>query len=46
VFTCDLLRVVWVEDDQVGVQFLCIAPESLPRLHKLFGDHIATVLEN
>jgi len=38
--------VVWEENDQVGVEFLCMAPESLPRRHKLFGDYIATALED
>lgn len=41
----DLVRVKWVEDDRVGVEFLCIALESLQRLHELFGDQIALVLE-
>ncbi len=43
---CDLVRVKWVEDDRVGVEFLYVAPENLQRLHKLFGDQIAFTLEN
>jgi hypothetical protein len=35
---CDLVRVKWVEDDRVGIEFLSIAPENLQRLHTLFGD--------
>ena len=42
----DLVRVKWVEGDRLGVEFLCIALESLQRLHELFGDQIAVVLEN
>lgn len=42
----DLVRVKWVEGDRVGVEFLCIALESLQRLHELFGDQIALVLED
>jgi hypothetical protein len=42
----DLVRVEWVEDDRVGVEFMCMALESLQRLHKLFGDQIALALED
>ena len=43
---CDLVKVKWVEDDRVGVEFLYIAPENLQRLHRIFGDQIAFALEN
>ena len=43
---CDLVRVKWVEDDRVGVEFLYIVPENLQRLHRIFGDQIALALEN
>jgi hypothetical protein len=43
---CDLVRVKWLEDDRVGVEFLYIAPENLQRLHRIFGDQIAFALEN
>ena len=43
---CDLVRVKWVEDDRVGVEFLYIAPENLRRLHRIFGNQIALTLEN
>lgn len=43
---CDLVRVKWVEDDRVGVEFLYIAPENLRRLHRIFGDQIAFGLEH
>jgi hypothetical protein len=43
---CDLVRVKWVEDDRVGVEFMGMALESLQRLHKLFGDQIALALED
>lgn len=43
---CDLVRVKWVEDDLAGVEFLCVALESLQRLHRLFGDHTTLILEN
>ena len=43
---CDLVRVKWVEDDRVGVEFLYIAPENLQRLHRIFGDQIMFALEN
>jgi len=42
----DLVRVEWVEDDRVGVEFMGMALESLQRLHKLFGDQIALALED
>lgn len=42
---CDLVRVKWVEDDRVGIEFLSIAPENLQRLHTFFGDQIALTLE-
>ncbi|HEY6288847.1 MAG TPA: hypothetical protein VIW48_05325 [Nitrospiraceae bacterium] len=42
----DLVRVEWVEDDWVGVEFICMALESLQRLHKLFGDQIALAVED
>jgi len=43
---CDLVRVKWVEQGQVGVEFLYVAPENLQRLHKLLGYHIAFALED
>jgi hypothetical protein len=43
---CDLVRVRWIEEDLVGVEFLCIALESLFRFHKLFGDQILFALED
>ena len=43
---CDLVRVRWMVDDLVGVEFLCIALESLFRFHKLFGDQILFALED
>jgi len=43
---CDLVRVKWLEDDRVGVEFLYVAPENLQRLHRLFGDRIAFALEH
>lgn len=43
---CDLVRVKWIEDDRVGVEFLYVAPENLRRLRTLFGDQIAFTLEN
>ena len=43
---CDLVRVKWVEDDRVGIEFLSIAPENLQRLHTLFGNRIALTLED
>jgi PilZ domain len=43
---CDLVKVKWVGDDRVGVEFLYIAPENLQRLHRIFGDQIAFALEN
>ena len=43
---CDLVRVKWVEDDRVGVEFLYIAPENLQRLHRIFGDQIMFALED
>lgn len=42
---CDLVRVKWIEDDRVGIEFLSIAPENLQRLHRLFGDQIGLTLE-
>ena len=42
----DLVRVKWVEDDRLGVEFLCIALKSLRRLHEIFGNKIALVLED
>jgi hypothetical protein len=38
--------VKWVEDDRTGVEFMCMALESLQRLHKLFGDEIALAPED
>ena len=43
---CDLVKVKWVEEDRVGVEFLYIAPDNLQRLHRIFGDQIAFALEN
>jgi hypothetical protein len=43
---CDLVRVKWVADDRAGVEFLCVALESLQRFHRLFGDHTTLVLED
>lgn len=43
---CDLVRVKWVEQGQVGVEFVYVAPENLQRLHKLLGYHIAFALED
>ncbi len=43
---CDLVRVRWVQDDRAGVEFLCVALESLQRLHRLFGDHATLILES
>ena len=43
---CDLVRVRWILDDFVGVEFLCMALESLFRFHKLFGDQILFALED
>jgi len=43
---CDLVRVKWIEDDRVGVEFLCIALESLQRLQKLFGDQFTPTMED
>ncbi|MDZ4854562.1 MAG: PilZ domain-containing protein [Nitrospirota bacterium] len=43
---CDLVRVKWVEQGQVGVEFLYIAPENLQRLHKLLGYHRTFTLED
>lgn len=43
---CDLVRVRWIVDDLVGVEFLCVALESLFRIHKLFGDQILCALED
>lgn len=43
---CDLVRVKWIENDRIGVEFLYVAPENLQRLHRIFGDQIAFALEN
>jgi PilZ domain len=43
---CDLVRVKWVEDDRVGLEFLYIAPENFQRLHRIFGDQIMFALED
>jgi hypothetical protein len=42
----DLVRVEWVEDDWVGIEFICMALESLQRLHELFGDQIDLAVED
>ena len=44
--TCDLVSVIWVENNQVGVEFLCIAPESLPQFLTLVDNRISLALED
>ena len=43
---CDLVRVKWVADDRAGVEFLCVALESLQLFHGFFGDHTTLILKN
>jgi hypothetical protein len=43
---CDLVRVKWVEGDRAGVEFLCVALESLQLFHGFFGDHTTLILKN
>ena len=42
---CDLMRVVWAEDNQVEVESLCIAPKSLQRLLTLLDNQLCVALE-
>jgi hypothetical protein len=46
IFTCDLVRVMWAEDDRVGVELMRVALECVQRLHTFIDDPIALALED
>ena len=43
---CDLAKVLWVEEERVGVAFLSMSRESELRLHRLCGDRLGFTVED